>query len=176
MKDQKSPWPLILIYVQCLLMLNLSSKCNDFGFMEKWWFQDYSHIYINALGIKFDLAIKVGQGLPRIIICANLVGPTSLVLHTWSPKAISLLVPEKNIFKGFLSYMGMAAILVMWPNILVMWPNTFAQNSFSHPKESPYEIWVQLTQWFQRRCLKTLTEDGLKHILTGQTFWGSQWG
>ena len=28
---------------------------------------------------------------------------------------ISLLVPEKNIFEGFLSYMGMAAILVMCP-------------------------------------------------------------
>ena len=27
--------------------------------------------------------------------------------------------------------------------------------SFSHPKESPYEILVQLAQWFQRRrCLK----------------------
>ena len=28
---------------------------------------------------------------------------------------ISLLVPEKKIFKGFLPYMGMVAILVMWP-------------------------------------------------------------
>ena len=28
---------------------------------------------------------------------------------------ISLPVPEKKIFKGFLSYMGMAAILVMLP-------------------------------------------------------------
>ena len=32
---------------------------------------------------------------------------------------------------------------------------------FSCPKESPYEIWVQLAQWFQRkRCLKMLTDDG----------------
>ena len=32
---------------------------------------------------------------------------------------------------------------------------------FLHPKESPYEIWVKLAQWFQRRrCLKMLT-DGL---------------
>ena len=28
---------------------------------------------------------------------------------------ISLLVPEKKIFEGFLPYMGMVAILVMWP-------------------------------------------------------------
>ena len=64
--------------------------------------------YINALGIKFDL--EVGQGQPRFIIYANLVGPTSPMLHT---KAIGLLVPEKKIFKGVLPYMGMKAILVM---------------------------------------------------------------
>ena len=30
---------------------------------------------------------------------------------------------------------------------------------FPRPKESPYEIWVQLAQWFQRRrCLKMLTD------------------
>ena len=43
-------------------------------------FQDFSHI--NALGIKFDL--EVGQGQPRFIICANLIGPTSPILHTKS--------------------------------------------------------------------------------------------
>ena len=33
--------------------------------------------------------------------------------------------------------------------------------SFPHPKESPYEISVQLAQWFQkRRCLKMLKDDG----------------
>ena len=31
--------------------------------------------------------------------------------------------------------------------------------SFPYPKESPYEIWVQLVKWFQRRrCLKMLTD------------------
>ena len=34
---------------------------------------------INVLGIKFGL--EVGQGQPRFIICANLVGPTSPMLH-----------------------------------------------------------------------------------------------
>ena len=33
-------------------------------------------------------------------------------------KAISLVVLEKEIFEGFLPYMVMAAILVMWPNLL----------------------------------------------------------
>ena len=50
--------------------------------------------------------------------------------------------------------MGMAAILVMWPG-------PFEQTFVPHPKESPYGIWVQLAQWFQRRrCLKMLTDDG----------------
>ena len=31
------------------------------------------------------------------------------------PKVIGPLVPEKKIFEGFLPYMGVAAILVMWP-------------------------------------------------------------
>ena len=42
--------------------------------------QDFSHI--NALEIKFDL--EVGQGQPRFIICANLEGPISPMLHTKS--------------------------------------------------------------------------------------------
>ena len=29
--------------------------------------------------------------------------------------------------------------------------------SFPHPKEDPYENWLQSAQWFQRRCLKMLT-------------------
>ena len=66
--------------------------------------------HINAVGIKFDVAIKlVGQGQPWFIICANLVGPTSTMLHT---KANGLLVLEK-IFKEFLPYMGVVAILVL---------------------------------------------------------------
>ena len=39
---------------------------------------------MNALGIKFGLAIKKDQGQPRFIICANLVGPTSQMLYTKS--------------------------------------------------------------------------------------------
>ena len=36
-----------------------------------------------------------------------------------SSKVTGLLVLEKKIFKGFLPYMGMAAILVMWPKYFV---------------------------------------------------------
>ena len=67
---------------------------------------------INELGIKYGLTVKKVK-----------VNPDSSFEQTWwglhpqcyilSPKAIDLLVPEKKIFKGFLSYMGMAEILVM---------------------------------------------------------------
>ena len=53
---------------------------------------------------------KKGQGQHRFIICANLVRSKTPVLHT---KSQGLLVPEKNIFKKVLPYMGMVAILVM---------------------------------------------------------------
>ena len=65
----------------------------------------FSHI--NALRIKFDLAIKYVQA--GVIICANLVETTFPLLHTkfqghWP------FVPENKIFKGFLSYMGVVAL------------------------------------------------------------------
>ena len=35
---------------------------------------------------------------------------------------------------------------------------TFEQTFYPRPKEARYEIWLQSTQWFQRRrCLKMLT-------------------
>ena len=49
-------------------------------------------------------------------------------------KAIGLLVPENKIFKGFLPYMGVVAILVMWPD----------QVWLAYHKESSNEILVQL--------------------------------
>ena len=60
-------------------------------------FQDFSHII--ALGIKSDLNCQdVGQGQPRIIICAILVGPTSPMLHTKSQGLIGLLVEDEEYF------------------------------------------------------------------------------
>ena len=61
-----------------------------------------------------------------------------------SHKVIGPLVLEKKIFEGFLPYMGMAAILVMWPR-------PHEQLSFPHPIKAPYEIWLRLAQRFWRR-------------------------
>ena len=41
-----------------------------------------------------------------------------LQMYIPSPKVIGLLVLEKN-FKGFLKYMGIVAILAMWPEQFV---------------------------------------------------------
>ena len=42
-----------------------------------------------------------------------MMGPSQCYIP--SHKVIGPLVPEKKIFEGFLPYMGMSAILVMWP-------------------------------------------------------------
>ena len=49
--------------------------------------------------------------------------------------------------------MGMAAILVMWPG-------PFEQNFVPPPMDTPYEIWLQLAQWFLRRRCLTSVGDG----------------
>ena len=58
--------------------------------------------------------------------------------------------------------------------ILVMWPGQFEKTKtfVPHPKESPYEMLVQLAKLFQRRCLKMLatggrTDAGVIGILIG---------
>ena len=56
---------------------------------------------------------KVGQGQPRVIIWTNLVVLEHLMLHTKFQGHLPFGSGED--FKFFLPYMGMAAILVMWP-------------------------------------------------------------
>ena len=51
----------------------------------------------------------VGQGQASFIICANLVGHTSPMLHTKSQGNWPL-VPENKMFKGVLPYMGVVAL------------------------------------------------------------------
>ena len=73
------------------------SDRTDIGKMN---FQEFS--IINALGIKFGLAVKkVKANADSSLIYANLVGPTCLMLHTNEINAIGLLVPDKKVFKSF---------------------------------------------------------------------------
>ena len=57
---------------------------------------------------------KIGQGQPRVIIWANLVVPEHPMLHTMF-QSHRPFGPRKEDFLRFLPYMGMVAILVMWP-------------------------------------------------------------
>ena len=83
-KVKGQPWPSELINSNCLIRFNISSENNDFGF---------NSIQKNIFSKNFPFKCirkqtwpwrKVGQGQPRIMIWANLVGPTSPMLHTKS--------------------------------------------------------------------------------------------
>ena len=84
---------------------------------------------------------KVGHGQPRFIICAD----PHPQCYIPSPKAIVLLVTEKKIFKGFLPYMGVVAILVSCDKY------DWYKFWLTYHKESSYEIWVQLAKCFLRK-------------------------
>ena len=55
-----------------------------------------------------------GHGQHSVIIWTNLVVPQYLMLYTKLQSLWPRLVPKKEIFEGFLTYMGLEALLVMW--------------------------------------------------------------
>ena len=74
----------------------------------------FTFLYRKAYVTKFDLALKKVKVTPRSSFEQFMMG--------WSPRCyipsfvkIGQPVLEKKIFEGFLPYMGVAAILVMWP-------------------------------------------------------------
>ena len=75
-------WPLILIYNQCLIRINISCKHNVFG-CNSCGKINISRFF-SCIRNQIWPCCKVGQGQPRIIICANLVGSKSPMLHTMS--------------------------------------------------------------------------------------------
>ena len=66
---------------------------------------------------------------------------------------IGLPVLEKKIFEGFLPYMGMAAILVMYLDFLYT-------HWFPLPIDASYKIWLWLAKRYQRRRSLKLWTDG----------------
>ena len=73
----------------------------------------------------------MGQGQPRVIIWTTLVELPYTMLHTKFQGHLSICSGEED-FLRFLPYMGMAAMLVMWPRL-------FEQLSF--PKGPGGCIW-----------------------------------
>ena len=61
---------------------------------------------------------KMGQGQPRVIIWTTLVELSYTMLHTKFQGHRSIGSGEED-FLRFLPYMGMAAMLVMWPNSFI---------------------------------------------------------
>ena len=83
----------------------------------------------------------------------------------WSPRCyipsyvkIGPPVLEKKIFEGFLPYMGVAAILVMWPKFGFDWPSGFGEEDVwncerrtdgrrtpdhGYPISSPMSLWLR---------------------------------
>ena len=97
---------------------------------------------------------KIGQGQPRVIIWTN------LVVLEYSVSRSSASWFQRRWFLRLLPYMGMAAILDMWPG-------PFEQTFVPHPIEIPYEIWHQSAHWFLRRCLKSVDDwqtDGRRRV------------
>ena len=58
---------------------------------------------------------KVYQGQPRIIIWTNLLEPESLMLHIKFQGHWPFGIWDEDFQRFFFPYMGIAAILVMWP-------------------------------------------------------------
>ena len=77
---------------------------------------------------------KMSQGQPRVIIWTPLVELPYTMLHTKFQGHRSIGSGEED-FLRFLPYMGMAAMLVMWP-----------RPSFLKALEAVYEIWLQSAQ------------------------------
>ena len=87
---------------------------------------------------------KIGPCLHRII------GIRHPMVHTKFQGHQPFGSGEENLLM-FTTNMGMAAILK---------PGPLNKLSFPYPMEAPYEIWLWLTQWFQRRrCLGVWTTD-----------------
>ena len=110
-KVKGQPWPLKLIYSHCLIRFNISSENNDFGFnrIENLNFSKHSPFKCIRKQIW-----PWRQGQPRIILWTNLVGSTTPMLHTKSQGHRPSGSGEED-FNWFLPYMGVVAIMVMWP-------------------------------------------------------------
>ena len=107
-KVKKWPWPSILTYVHFFSWFQVTGcKCSEKSTV-------FTFSYRKAIVTKFDLAIKyvkvnLGSSFEQIMM------GRSHQCYIPSFVEIDPPVPERTIFEGFLPYMGVAAILVMWP-------------------------------------------------------------
>ena len=111
-KVKKCPWPSILTYVYFIF----------------WWFQVtgckcsekstvFTFSYRKAC-YQIWPCPKIGQRHSRVIIWTDFDGQESQMLHAKFRENRPAGSREEN-FEGFLPYMGLAAILVMWPRFRI---------------------------------------------------------
>ena len=117
--------------------------------LKKSSFQKKSHL--NALGSKFDIDVQVSQGQPRTIIRTKIGRPHISNATYQVPRSSAFWFWRRFFWKGFYHIWG-------WRPSWSFDQDHLNKLLFPHPKESPNEISVQLAQWFQRRCLKKLTD------------------
>ena len=96
---------------------------------------------------------KISQGQPRVIVYINFKELNPQVLHT-EFQAIGPVVLEKKIYLRFLPYMGMVAILVMWPaqiyinfTFFLTW-TLYMKLNWNWPCSFRGEVlWTKVTKW-----------------------------
>ena len=107
-KVKKWPWPSILTYLHNFMQFQVT------GYKSSEKSTVFTFSYRKALVTKFDLAVKQVKVNPGSSFEQTMMG-RSHQCYIPSFMEIGPPVREKKIFEGFLPYMGMAAILVMWP-------------------------------------------------------------
>ena len=112
---------------------------------------------------------KMCQGKLRVIIWTTLVVLALTMLHTKFQGHWSIGSGEED-FLRFLPYMGMAAMLVMWPN-------SYKFSFLFSPKLS-YEFWLQIASLFLRKTsfnfvIGVIFDQGQRMTLTYDTHWRS---
>ena len=138
-------WHLVLAGKEILHFFHNYKHAPGHGHTTTWYkfWQHFKVIIISIIsGSKFDLDVKMVKVNPISSFEQTLLGPRPQCCIP-SPKVISPLVLEKS-YEGFFPYMGMVAILVTWPG-------SFEQTLVPPSNGAPYEIWLWLAQWFQRR-------------------------
>ena len=142
-------WSLIFIKVHVLLLLNESTKCDIIDYNSFWKIHYMTFFPYKSIRDKVWPCRKIGHGQPKVISWTNFVVLEYPMLPA-NFQGLRLFGSREDCLRVF-PYMGMAAILVMWPE-------PFEQTSIppSHGKRS-LKIWIWVTldqgQWM------TLTFD-----------------
>ena len=136
------PWMKGQLYLCCcLIRLNISCKYYHFhlnSYRNMTILRYFQYKYIRNQTV---IRHKRGQGKPWFIVCANLVGPTSSMLHTKSQGHWSFDSREGDL-KGFY-------LIWTWRRSW-SWDHKYLLYIYSFQlMEYPYEIWVQLATFWE---------------------------